>query len=52
VTTEWPQGWIPIYCQCDALIGGYRQQDQPDLIEIQHRCVPNTAIYYVTMIVK
>ena len=52
MTYAWPQGWVPIYCECDALIGGYPQRHQPDRIEIHHRCTPTMLGYYVTVINK
>ena len=53
MTYEWPQGWIPIYCNCDALIGGYCQQDQPEYMEIHHRCDPKRIDgRYITVIIK
>jgi len=50
VTYEWPQGWVPIYCICDALIGGYHREHQPQYLEIHHNCDEHTDNYQVTVI--
>jgi hypothetical protein len=44
--STWPEGWVPVVCQCGDVIGGYnKERPTVDLLEIRHGCGQVTVVY-------